>query len=396
MDANANEQHTVLPLSFDTNLQPQWIGAWYAAPLPMEPAHLTGRTLAQIVHLHAGGQQIRLRFSNRYGKHPLVLNSMTVGRSLFVLWQETPVQPVLFRGQEHVSIEAGEDVISDPVRIQVEAFSNLVISFVVTEGDITTGHLIASQTSYVSTPGARNASALPAAENLFPAYPLMTTAWWALTCVEILSDEPINVLVALGDSTTDGAFSSVDANRRYPDYLARRLATDEETASFSVLNAGISWNELLNSRFPAAGEATVQRFAWDVLEQAAVTDVIVQIGINDLRNNAQASAIIDGLQQLATLARTHHLRIFGSTILPGSYTPEQAIQWRNVNTWLREQGSQWFDGIFDFAAALRHPEEESRLDPRWNSGDDIHPNDAGYQRMAESVDLTLLRGRSII
>lgn len=392
MNANTSKQQTVAPLSLDPNSGSDWRGAWYAAPMPMQPAHLTGRTLAQVVHLHAGGRQIRLRFSNRYGERPLVLASMTVGRSLFGLWQEAPVQPLLFQGQERVSIEAGSEVVSDPIRLQVGAFSNLVISFVVAEGDIATGHLIASQISYVSTPGGRPASVLAAAEELFAAYPLLTTAWWALTGVEVLPDQLTSVIVALGDSTTDGAFSTVDANRRYPDYLARRLAADSEAGFPSVLNAGISWNELLTTRFPAAGEATVQRFAWDVLGQAAVTDVIVQIGINDLRNTTQASAIIDGLQHLATLARSHHLRIFGSTILPGSYTPEQALQWRSVNTWLREQGDQWFDGIFDFAAALRHPKDETRLDPSFNSGDDLHPNDAGYQRMAETVDLTQLTG----
>ena len=390
MNANTSEQQHGLPPSLDPSLTSAWRGAWYAAPMQMQPAHLTGRTLAQIVHLHAGGRQIRLRLSNRYGERPLVLASMMVGRSLFGLWQEAPVQPVLFQGQERISIAAGSEVVSDLINLPVEAFSNLVISFMVAEGDIATGHLIASQTSYVSTPGGKPASALPAATELFPAYPLLTTAWWVLTGVEVLPEKPTGVIVALGDSTTDGAFSTVDANRRYPDYLARRLAAGGKAGFPSVLNAGISWNELLTTRFPAAGEATVQRFAWDVLGQAAVTDVIVQIGINDLRNNAQAPAIIDGLQHLATLARTHHLRIFGSTILPGSYTPEQAVQWRSVNTWLREEGRQWFDGIFDFAAALRHPEDETRLDPSFNSGDDIHPNDAGYQRMAESVDLAQL------
>src|SRR5258707_2619494 len=139
-----------------------WAGAWYAAPMRMQPAHLTGRTLAQIVHLHAGGRQIRLRLSNRYGERPLVLASMMVGRSLFGLWQEAPVQPVLFQGQERISIAAGSEVVSDLINLPVEAFSNLVISFMVAEGDIATGHLIASQTSYVSTPGGKPASALPA------------------------------------------------------------------------------------------------------------------------------------------------------------------------------------------------------------------------------------------
>ncbi|HEY4383404.1 MAG TPA: GDSL-type esterase/lipase family protein, partial [Ktedonobacteraceae bacterium] len=388
MHADTRKQQDVQSLPLASDSGSNWRGAWYAAPMQMQPAHFTGRTLSQIVHLHAGGRQIRLRFSNRYGEHPLVLTSISVGRSIFDLVQERPSQPVLFQGKEHISIEAGRDIVSDPIHLQVEAFSNLVISFIVAEGDISTGHLIASQTSYVSTLGARSASTITAVEELLPSYPLMTTAWWAVTGVDVLPGKPINVVVTLGDSTTDGAFSTIDANRRYPDYLARQLAAAGEAGFMSVLNAGISWNELLTTRFPAAGEMTLHRLAWDVLEQVAVTDVIVQIGINDLRNDAQATTIVDGLQQLATLLRERRRRIFGSTILPGSYTPEQVAQWRIVNTWLREQGTQWFDAIFDFAAALCHPEDETRLDPRCNSGDDIHPNDTGYQRMAETIDIT--------
>lgn len=369
-----------------------WVGAWYAAPMQMRPAHLTGRTLYQIVHLHAGGRQIRLRLSNRYGDHALVLTSVAVGRPIFGLLQEEPAQPVLFQGQESVSLEAGTAIVSDPVNLQVEAFSTLAVSFVVAQGDIRTGHFVAMQTSYVSTPGAQSASDTTAIEELLPAYPLTTTAWWALTGVDVLPEKPINAVVALGDSTTDGYGSTRDTNRRWPDALARRLAASSQTRFLSVLNAGICFNELLTARFPLAGPATVDRFAWDVVEQPAVTDLIVQIGINDLRHGASALAIIHGLQHLATRARKHHLRVFGSTILPGLYTSEQAVQWRIVNTWLREQGTQWFDGVFDFATALRHPEDETKLDPACDSGDGFHPNDIGYQRMAEAVDLSQLAG----
>lgn len=371
--------------------KPNWVGAWYAAPMRMQSAGLTGRTLHQIVHVHAGGQQIRLRLSNRYGDSPLVLNSVSVGRVLAGLWNKEPIEPVLFQGQESAFLEAGQDIVSDPVNLEVEAFSDLALSFVVAQGDITTGHLIASQTSYVSRSGAGSASSMTAYYELLSAYPLRTSSWWALSGIDILSEKPARAVVALGDSTTDGYGSTVEANRRYPDILARRLAASQ-THTLPVLNAGICWNELLAAHFPQAGEATLQRYAWDVWEQTAVTDVIVQIGINDLRHDAQASALIDGLQRLATRTREHHLRIFGSTILPGSYTPEQAEQWRTVNTWLRTHGMEWFDGVFDFAKALGHPEDETRLATSLNSGDDIHPNDAGYQRMAEEVDLGQLIG----
>jgi lysophospholipase L1-like esterase len=295
---------------------------------------------------------------------------------------------VLFEGQETVSLEPGAEILSDPIDLPVEAESNLALTFVVEKGDILTGHFVAMQTSYVSTPG--DQSAISQMEELLPAYPLLTTSWWALTGIEVLPTRPLRAVVAFGDSTTDGYGSSRDLNRRWPDDLARRIASAGGPAAVSVLNAGMSFNELLASRMPLAGEAAVQRFSRDALDQPGVTDVLVQIGINDLRHDAAASAIIEGLQTLATQARAHQVRVFGTTILPAVYTPSQAEQWHQVNTWLRERGAEWFDAVFDFAAALHHPAGRVQLDPACDSGDGSHPNDRGYQRMAEAVDLKLL------
>ncbi len=371
--------------------RPSWVGAWYAAPMRLRSAGLTGRTLRQIVHLHAGGQQIRLRFSNRYGEAPLTLTSISVGRVLFGLQS---ARPVFFNGEERVLLEPGAERLSDPIDLPVEAESNLAISFVVEKGDVLTGHFVAMQTSYVSTPG--DQSALTRIEELLPAYPLLTTSWWALTGVEVLPTHPLRVLVAFGDSTTDGYGSTRDLNRRWPDALARRIASADGLEAISVLNAGISFNELLASRQPLAGEAAVQRFAWDVLDQPGVTDVIVQIGINDLRHDVTASAIIDGLQSLVRQAQAREVRVFGTTVLPAAiYTPSQIKEWHRVNSRLREQGTDWFEDVFDFAAALQHPAGGAQLDPSCDSGDGTHPNDHGYQCMAEAVDLVrLMRSRS--
>lgn len=366
-----------------------WVGAWYAAPMRMRPAGLTGRTLCQLVHLHAGGERIRLRLSNRYGEAPLALTAVSVGRVLFGLLVQAPsTRPVFFEGQESVTLEPGADRLSDPIDLPVEAERTLAITFVVEQGDILTGHFVAMQTSYVSTPG--DQSVLTQIEELLPAYPLLTTSWWGLTWVEVEPSHPLKVLVAFGDSTTDDYGSTRDLNRRWPDSLARRIASAGEPEAVSVLNAGISFNELLASRMPSAGEAAVQRFSRDALDQPGVKDGIVQIGINDLRHDASASAIIDGLQSLATQARARQIRVFGTTILPAVYTPSQVKQWHQVNTWLRERGAEWFDAVFDFAAALQHPAGGAQLDPACDSGDGSHPNDRGYQRIAEAVDLVPL------
>jgi lysophospholipase L1-like esterase len=397
MDSIKRNQQDFHLSSTDQAARPDWVGAWYAAPIRMQATHLTGRTLYQIVHLHAGGQQIRLRFSNRYGESPLVLASVFVGRPspMFGLpLHEEPVQPVFFQGQERISIEAGVSLMSDPIDFPVEALSDLAISFVVAEGDITTGHLFAQQTSYVSIPGNYSATTAWPWHTLLATHPLMTEAWWALTGVDVLPTvSSVNAVVVLGDSITDGTGSTRNTNRRWPDYLARRLVASNETRFMSVLNAGIGGNELLAAdRLSWSGDAAIHRFAWDVLEQAGTTDLIILIGGNDLFNDASAEVLINGLQHLATRSREYGLRAFGSTIAPGSYTPAQAEQWSLVNIWLREQGTHWFAGVFYFATVLAHQEDKTRLDPAYDSGDGLHPNDIGYQRMAEAVDLIQLTG----
>ena len=383
----------------DSASRSNWVGAWYAAPTRMLLANLSGRTFRQIVHLHAGGEQLRVRLSNRYGDAPITLRSVSVGQVLQGPVVQAGKRDVLFDGQATLTLEPGQEVTSDSVTLRVEAFTNLAITFFLSQGESITGHVGAQQTSYVTGVGNYTSAPIEAA---FLIYPLMTTSWWLIKSVDVLPASPLNAVVAFGSSTTDGFGSTLNANTRWPDYLARRLVDAGGTRIMSILNAGIGGNQLTSSEVPQLlgtgmprllfGEAGSQRLAWDVMEQSGATDLIIHIGSNDLRFGVSAETVISGFQQIVKQARTRYQKIFGTTILPGGYSPEQAIQRKIVNTWIQEQGSHWFDAILDFATPLHSSENEATLHSAYDSGDGIHPNDEGYRLMAEAVDIHQLTG----
>lgn len=376
-----------------------WVGAWYAAPTQMLAANLSGRTFRQIIHLHAGGEQIRLRLSNRYGDAPVTLQSITVGQVLSGPAVKAGAKATLFKEQATITLEPGQEIVSDPISLRVEAMSDVAITFFLAQGESVSGHISALQSSYVT--GIGNYTAAPP-EASFLLYPLLTTSWWLITGVDVLPTAPLSAVVALGSSVTDGFGSTLNANRRWPDYLARRLVEAGGNRVMSVINAGISGNQLTSSEVPQLasagmprflfGEAGSKRLAWDVLEQTGATDLIVHIGSNDLRLGVSAATLIEAFQQVAKQARQTYQKVFGTTILPGGYSPEQATQLQMVNTWMLEHGNEWFDAIFDFATPLRSPENEALLNPAYDSGDGMHPNDKGYQLMAAAVDISQLSG----
>jgi lysophospholipase L1-like esterase len=386
-------------MNSEMNTQANWVGAWYAAPSQMLSASLSGRTFRQMVHLHAGGEQLRLRLSNRYGDGPVTLASISVGPVLQGPVMRPGACAVRFARYTTVTLDPGQEVVSDPVDLRVEAFSDLAITFFLAQGESLTGHASAQQTSYVSGIGDVTATQ---EEVTFLAYPLLCTSWWLITGIDVFPSPSLNAVVAFGSSTTDGFGSTLNANKRWPDYLARRLRDAGGTRFMSVLNAGIGGNQLTSSELPQFGgtgmppflfgEAGSQRLAWDVLAQPGATDLIVHIGSNDLRLGVPGARLIEAFQQVARQARQTYRRVFGTTILSGGYAPTQVEQRQLVNTWLQEQGRQWFDAIFDFATPLASSDDEAVLHPAYDCGDGIHPNDEGYRLMAEAVDLHLLTG----
>jgi len=386
-------------MNLETNTRMNWVAAWYAAPVRMLSAGLSGRTFRQQVHLHAGGSQVRVRLSNRYGDDAITLSSVSVENVNKNPLLVSQAHVVHFEGNPTVTLKPGQEIMSDPVTMQVDAFSNLTITFYLAQGEALTGHSGARQISSIS--GIADVTKMPR-EASFLAYPLLTASWWLISGVDVLPSHPLNAVVTFGSSTTDGYGSTPNENRRWPDYLARRLADAGEARFMSVINAGIDANQLTSSAIPIPpglmippflfGDAGLQRLNWDVLAQPGATDLIVHIGSNDLRLEIAGSTVIEGFQQLSQQVRKTYRKVFGTTILPGGYSASQAEQYQLVNTWIREQGHQWFDAVFDFASALASPDQKAVLNPLYDSGDGLHPNDEGYRVMADAVDISQLSG----
>jgi lysophospholipase L1-like esterase len=385
---------------------PDWISTWIAAPQPPLPSsvdHYRAQSLRLIVHVSAGGSQVRIRLSNLYGNAPLTIGAAHIARRT----SGADIDPahdraLTFGGRTSVVVPAHATVLSDPAHLEIPALADLSVSLYLPKGvAATTVHILAQQTSYVSQPGDATAAArFPVARRI--------DMWPFLTGVDVMATQPTFAVVAFGDSTVDGDGSTADANRRWPDALAARL--QQAGQNVAVLNAGLIGNRLLHgspggSTFGAAlGEAGLARFSRDALDQAGAKVVIVRIGSNDLgflhglappSEFMDADDLIAGYRRLVALAHQHGLGIIGSTIppfenaaIPGYSTPAKNVIRQRVNSWIRHDGD--FDTVLDFDQILHDPSHPARLLPAYDSGDHLHPNDAGYRAVASALPLETL------
>jgi lysophospholipase L1-like esterase len=383
----------------------EWRTTWYAAPMPtwgagfalptMMPAALEAQTVREVVRTSVGGEQVRVTYSNRYGSAPLVIGEARLAptrdepsRAASVLQDGAGVR-LTFGGQPGVAIAPGQSVTSDAASLQISARQRLSIStWLPQRAPLTTFHWGAQQTAF-STPGN-----LAAAASLPDAQALTGRAF--LSAVQVAGPAHRTV-VAFGDSITDGNGSTPDRNLRWPDQLA------EHAGGTAVVNAGISGARLLSD---GMGEKAAARFEEDVLSQPGVDTVIVLLGINDIgwpgssfapnEPPATAGAMIAGYRKLIAAARARQVRIIGGTLLPfkgalqgttyaGYYSPAKDLLRREVNAWIRHSGE--FDATIDFDELLRDPAHPSRLRPEFDSGDHLHPSDAGYAEMARAAAL---------
>ncbi len=371
---------------------PAWVAAWQASPQAVTPERrLAGRTLRMIVRPQAAGSQLRLRLSNRFGTAPLPLGRASAA------WAATgaavvrdTITPVTFDGLAEVVIPPGAELLSDPVPVVTEAGRPLAVSLVLPRTpEVVAEHPVALQTSYLSLPGDSSMDAGAAA------FTTRIGSWMVLTGVDVLVPRPMNALVAMGDSITDGVGSDTDTDSRYSDALSERLARRGGRAAMSVLNAGISRNELLADR-REGGQSPLVRFAPEVVDVPGATDVVLHIGTNDLEAGRGAPEIIDGLVRFSELGRAAGRRVFLTTITPSKTGQRGSADVRAareaVNRWVRERGRYHADGVFDFAAAVADPRDTARLLARYDAGDGLHLSDAGYRALADAVDVTRLTG----
>lgn len=382
-----------------------WVASWGTSPFPFQtfvpsppPAPLTNQTLRQKLRVSVGGEQLRIRFSNELGTTPLVIGKASValaGAESAI--EMASLRVVTFGGQPSITIPAGAPALSDPIDLQVADLSELAISlYLPAATQPATLHM--GRTSYVSTAGDfTQAASLTGAT--------LTTTMQFLTGVYVGTAEDVPVLVAFGDSITDGTASTPHTYHSWPDYFAERVLTDGGR-KIAIVNAGISGNQVLAD---GAGTSALTRFDRDVLANPGVTHVVVLEGINDLGISGlvfpgstappgplrTAAELIAGYRQLIARAHAHGLKIFGATltpfegVAPGYYSPAKDAIRIELNQWIRESGE--YDGVIDFEAAVRDAANPRIIRKEYDSGDHLHPGDVGYKAMADFVDPALFR-----
>jgi len=384
----------------------EFLGTWHASPQApygsgISQEGFADETLRLMTRTSVGGRGVRLRFANTFGSEPLTLDEVSVGiRDGGAAVERGTLRSVTFGGDTSITIPAGGRVLSDPVSLSVEPEQDLATSVYISEPTgPTTWHALPTKTSYTSE--RENLTGTAAGDSFTEEF----THWFFLEGVEVVSPDTVGSVVCLGNSITDGFNSTIDANAAYPDILAERV-NDRESLRKSVLNAGISGNRVLNDS-ACCGVNALARYDRDILAQPDVTDVILLEGINDIgfqelsgpstapQTSVSAEEIIDGMQQLVRRAHSRDVRIFGGTLTPfegANYFYEEGEEKRQtVNEFIRT--SDAFDGVIDFDRAIRDPDNPRRILPRYDSGDNLHPNDAGYEAMANAVDLSLFQGR---
>lgn len=395
-----------------------WVGTWStavtgAATAPQPATVFENQTLRQIVHVSIGGSYLRVRLSNEYGTQPLMVGEARIARrpagatgSQIAAGTD---RGLTFGGRSSFWIPPGAPALSDPVRLSVPALSDLVISiYLPGRTPAATVHGSAFQTNYIAAGNVTRAATLTGARE--------TTSWYFLSGVSVAAGPEAGAVVALGDSITDGAITTINANHRWPDFLARRLQANPSLRHVGVLNKGIGGNRLLyngNTRpgtpfaglGPLFGDSALARFDRDVAAQPGARYVIVLLGINDI---GQPTSIAPPSEQVSVeemifayrqlIARAHELglRIYGATMTPfqnttiaGYYNTANEAKRQAANQWIRTSG-EW-DGVIDFDRAVRDPNQPLRMLPAYDSGDHLHPNDAGMRAMADAIPLRLFR-----
>lgn len=366
-----------------------------SAPPPVFPGPPTihNQTVRMIVHTSIAGHEVRLRLSNAFGTTALHVGAAHLALrdkdSTIVMGSD---RPLTFSGQTTFTIPPAADVLSDPVNLDVPALGDLVISlFIPDEATSPTVHLTGLHTTYISQPGDfTGAASIADAKTV--------QMWYWISAVDVEAPAKTGLIVAFGDSITDGATSTPDTNRSWPSQLADRLAANKSTANLAIVNEGISGNRLLND---GAGISALARLDRDVLSQPGVKWLIVLEGINDIGignfpgveppDVVTADDLIGAQKQIIERAHVHGIKVIGATLTPyvgAAYATPKGEEMREaVNNWIRT--SHAFDAVVDFDAAVQDPANPKQIRPAFNIRDHLHPNDDGYKAMAAAVDLSI-------
>lgn len=383
---------------------PGWVATWTASPTAGGTSQFNNQTVRNIIYTSVGGSEVQVRLSNTFGSGPLEVGATSLG----VVLDGAQLVPgtshsVTFGGHTSVTIPAGEQVLSDPILMQVPRLTELAVSlYLPVPTGPATYHQVAEQTNYI-------ASGDHAADVAGTAYTTTDGSWYFVDGVDVRNPATPGTVVAFGDSITDSAHSQVGANGRWPNYLSRRLDAVLKNQAPAIVDAGISGNRVLNDS-TCYGQSAEARFQRDALSQPGVKAVILLEGINDIGFSGEsdtgcftpadptisAAQIEGGYLQLIKMAHAHGVKIYGGTLTPflgsngiygGDYgMPSGEALRQSVNHWILT--SHAFDGVVDFAQATADPYDSGYFNPAYNSGDSLHPNDLGCQVMADAIPLS--------
>jgi lysophospholipase L1-like esterase len=374
--------------------QPHWVATWGTAPVARANDHhafTMPTTLRQIVHVSLGGSTIRVVLTNELGVSSLVIDEAAAALpATSGAIQPNSSVPLTFNGHSAITIPPGAIAISDPIPFNLAPLTDLAISLSIAGQAIPTltQHDLSLETNYIASFDQVTDPTLKDAAT--------TEVWDFIKGVEVESP-PSATIVAFGDSITDGWHSTSGTHNTWPDLLAARLQANPATRNLAVINEGIGGNRVLHDGW---GPNALARFDSDVLAPSGVKYVILLESINDIGHAydpakpydiVSADDLITGLSQLAARAHAHNLKVIGATLTPymgAGYSSPAGDAVRNaVNQWIRT--TNLLDGVIDFDKATRDPANPSVFLPAADSGDHLHPNDAGFHRMADSIDLTL-------
>lgn len=381
-----------------------WVGSWASAQQVPEPQNslkdtdLGDATLREHFRLSLGGSRLRVRLSNLFGTQPLVIDAATIARAADPAGNELvpgSIRPLTFAGATEVTIPAGADYLSDPVALDAPPLATLAISLHFPRAPARqTGHPGSRATTWIAS---GNQTASPAVQNAKG-----VEHWYQLASVEVEGQPGAASIVAFGDSITDGHGVGTNRDTRWPDVLAERLQARPEKRGIGVLNLGIGGNRLL---LDGLGPNALARFDRDLLGQPGVRWAILLEGVNDLgtftrdapqgaaEHQAHVRQILAAFAQMETRARAHGIFLIGGTIMPfgasAYYHPDAATEAdrQAINRWIRAPGH--FDAVIDFDALTRDPAHPDRLSSAFDSGDGLHPSEAGYRAMGEAIPLSL-------
>ncbi|WP_291854984.1 SGNH/GDSL hydrolase family protein [Marinilabilia sp.] len=375
----------------------KWVGSWVTAPQLVEPHNmppepgLTNNTIRQIVRVSIGGDELRMKFSNKFSTRPVTMKSVQIAVSEGGSTIDPETTKILkFNNEDEITMNAGEAVVSDPIEFALRPRMDLAITihFGETSPDVT-GHPGSRTTSYILS---GNHLSDPSFEEA-----IKTDHWYVINNIEVKAPENAGAIAILGNSITDGRGSGTNKQNRWPDILSERLLKNPETAQVAVLNQGIGGNCVLSQ---CLGPAAIDRFERDVISQSGVKWLIILEGINDLGQTPDSAAaakvaenLIAAYDQMIERAHENGILVYGATILPfdkSFYHEDYRQPARNtVNDWIRNSGR--FDAVIDFDKTMRNPEDTLTIKSDLHDGDFLHPNEEGYVKMGESIDLELFR-----